>query len=265
MQKCDLTKFQRSMSPLIPNLDRNRRERKKIFITKTELGTKSVKADEKFFNEMKGLGVSLRKYEKYHKTHKSYKSYQTPCKSNENLDPLLLSKVENRLKSINENSVKSSISNLALQRKLNDWARLKSRISEDLQIRIDNRAQSKPIERKLETHDSSDEDFDYTYLSKIGRIRKFRSSLLGVARHPNTYESGKDFTIVKGFGLKPNPPKSESGLNELQESFLVKLSLARKGIRSDFIDISNRILTPNINTGLPLGGENLIRLSKKVN
>ena len=259
------------MSPLIPSLDRNPQHQRKIFITKTDLTTKSVKPDENNEEDKKGLGISLKKYEKYEKyekyqrTHKSFKSYQTPCKSNENLDPLLFSKIDNRLKSINENSVKSSISNLALQRKLNDWARVKSRISEDLQVRLDNRARSKPAERKLETHDSDEEDFDYSYLSRVGRIRKFRSSLLGVARHPNTYESGKDASIVKGLGLRPSPHKSDSGISALQETFKVKLSLARKGIRSDFIDISNRILTTSMNTGLPSGGENLIRLGKLAN
>ena len=192
-----------------------------------------------------------------------YRSYLSP-KPDGTFTPTLQSKIENRIKDIREKASKSPKGLISLNKKFQDWAQVKSRLLEDLHLRAETRAQTKAIERKLETFESDNEDFDYTYITKLGRIRKFKSSLLGVSRHPNTYEMTPNTqSILKvPFIQNLNPPCPNFEV-DLREAFKIKQSLAKKGIRSSFIDIANPITFPKIPLALPLGGENLLRLSKK--
>lgn len=192
-----------------------------------------------------------------------YKSYLSPKPAN-NLTPSMQLKIESRLSQLRENSLKTSQANITLNKKLQDWALVKTRLIEDFQLRMDTRAQGKIIERKLETFESDEEDFDYTYVTKLGRIRKFKSTLLGVSKHPNVYEQSKDFQTIAKVPFRENSFTPAPNFNaDLREVFMVKQKLARKGIKSSFIDIANPVCFPKISSALPIGGENLMKIGDK--
>lgn len=192
-----------------------------------------------------------------------YRSYISP-KPNDSLTPTLQSKIENRVREIKEKLSKSPKGLISLNKKFKDWAQVKSRLIEDLQLRVETRTQCKAIERKLEIFESDEEDFAYTYVTKLGRIRKFKSSLLGVSKHPNTYEITQNTqSILKVPFRETFIAPSPNFEVDLREAFRVKQSLAKKGVKSSFIDIANPVIFPKITMALPIGGENLLKLSKK--
>lgn len=192
-----------------------------------------------------------------------YKSYLSP-KTTNNLTPTLQSRIDSRLSNLQEKSLKDSQASIALSKKWSEWASIKTRLIEDFQLRMDIRAQGKIIERKLETFDSDEDDFEYTYVTKLGRIRKFKNTLLGVSKHPNVYEQTRNFQSIAKVPFRENSITPAPNFNaDLKEVFLVKQKLARKGIKSTFIDIANPVCFPKISSALPVGGENLIRISDK--
>jgi hypothetical protein len=284
MQISELTNFKRS--PLTSGKACPSQNSKKIFITKTEIWQNSQDLRQRIHQNLSNdlndgrmelverscrTGKAQEEGERRTGrgrrdilTHKSYQAYRNPSKSIESINPLIDVQIESRITSFKEKIVKDSISSIALQRKLQDWARIKTRLIEDVQVKVDTRARSKVVQRKLQTFEEDEEDFQYVYMSRVGRIRKLKSSLIGVARHPNTYENGKDVSIVKQFDQLQEVQRTPDWIGGMDEAIKVKLSLARKGIRSNFLDISNQVSFPCLSSGLPAGGENLIKLSRKV-
>ena len=107
---------------------------------------------------------------------------------------------------------------------------------------------------------SDEEDFPYTYLTKVGRLRKLNYKLLDLSRHPDYIGANNYMSMRQQQYYSPvsrTPEKPYGNVSVLEEGFRVKSVLARNKIECSLKEITGELYSPKL-TLLPRGGEGLL-------
>lgn len=106
---------------------------------------------------------------------------------------------------------------------------------------------------------SDEEDFSYSFLHKIGSIRKNKRNLIHVSRKPD-YVGAAGYISMQPHSIYNiiHPVRSENPKESIQESFRVKKALADREIPFPIHSIVGNIY-PNLPKSLPKGGEMLLK------
>ena len=113
---------------------------------------------------------------------------------------------------------------------------------------------------KKQISDVDEEDFNYSFASKKGFVRKLKKSLLDVSVKPS-YLAPEDYISMHPYSFY-NSPKVVQRSNPyelMDESFKLKKSLASREISFKIHKINGSLLE-NSKKGLPKGGEMLLKL-----
>lgn len=178
-------------------------------------------------------------------------------------------KIESKLELIHKNSIKSRQSEIRIKNlsssksyleKITEWGKEKSLRQEELVMRMNLIKKNEDYSPgKKQIFDVDEEDFNYSYLSKIGSIRKVKKNLLDVAVKPNylapeLHISMQPYTIYN----TPKAVKRNFEYEYTDESFKVKRALAAREIKCKLHKINGSLIN-NYNKELPKGGELLMR------
>ena len=109
--------------------------------------------------------------------------------------------------------------------------------------------------RPREDNFSDEEDFQYTYLTKVGRIRKLHHKLLDLSRHPDYIGADNYMSMRQQEHYSPvlRTPKTSA----IEESLRIKSVLARNRIKFSLKEMTGDIYSPKL-VLLPKGGERLL-------
>lgn len=179
-------------------------------------------------------------------------------------------KIESKLELIHKNSIKTRQSELRIRNlsssnvyleKVRDWGKEKSARQEELVMRMNLIKKNEDYSPgKKQIFDVDEEDFNYSYLNKIGSIRKVKKNMLDVAVKPN-YLAPELYISMQPYSFYSTPKAVRRNFEYeyTDESFKVKRALAAREIKCKLHKI-NGSLIPNDNKELPRGGELLMRL-----
>jgi hypothetical protein len=113
---------------------------------------------------------------------------------------------------------------------------------------------------KMQEHHSENEDFTYSFTSRVGKIRKNKNKLIKVSKKP-------DYIGALGYiSMQPHSPytpfevhKEENPSALLQEAIQTKRSLSKRGIPVSYKVILSQS-SPTKAKNFPIGGEFLLRV-----
>lgn len=147
-----------------------------------------------------------------------------------------------------------------LDSKVRYWNLRKSKKDEEFVRNIEQARQIKNITPDpREDCYSDEEDFSYSFLTKVGSIRKHKRDLLHISRKPD-YLGAANYISIQPHSIYSliHPVRSEDRTEQVQEAFLVKKALAEREIPFPIHQISGTIY-PNLPKSLPKGGELLLK------
>ncbi|OMJ69383.1 hypothetical protein SteCoe_32911 [Stentor coeruleus] len=190
-------------------------------------------------------------------TSKDYKAFTSPKK-------IITKEIEENLDRIHKERCKIEAKSAIFQSHCNkvvySWARDKSLRQEEALRRFD--LPKKIVEytaRDPEDYHSDEEDLNYNYMDRIGRIRKLNHKLIDISKHPD-YEGNSGYISMQSqvkYVMKTRTPvviKKE----RIQEAEKIKNCLAKRNIRCNFQMITSSLID-EATSQLPKGGEGLLK------
>ena len=126
------------------------------------------------------------------------------------------------------------------------------------------RSKGKLTPDKMHENHSENEDFTYSYTSRVGKIRKSKDRLIRVSKKPDY------FGALGYISMQPHSPytrflvnKEENPSAVLQEAIQAKRSLSKKGIPVSYKVILAQA-PPTKPKNFPVGGEFLLKVKSEI-